>query len=81
MKKAHEPLITDEEIKEAFGDTHTSYDPEERRELLEKGVLDMLGGYRSGHTLTEVMIKMKLISKSGGVLKRGRMFLHETFRQ
>jgi hypothetical protein len=74
--------ITDNEIRGAFGDTHSSYNIKEKRDLLIKGVFDRLGGYASGHTLSGIMVNMKLISnKSGRILKRGRLFLHSSLKE
>lgn len=73
-------IITDQEIEAAFGDTHTSYSPAERRRLLEQGVLKGQAGWRDGHTLTQITIELGLISEQGGILKKGRRFLYESFK-
>lgn len=72
--------ITDEAIKTAFGDTHASYTLPEKRKRLEQAVLEKLVGYASSHTLTGIMINLKLIGKNNSVLKLGRLFLYKTFK-
>lgn len=78
--KTKSGVISDDEILKEFGDTHTSYTLLEKRELLEKGVIDALVGYSSGHTLTEIMKNMKLINKNNAPLERGRYFIWNTYR-
>lgn len=68
--------ISDDEIEKAFAGAN--FGDRDHRKLLEQGVLKKLGGYRSGATLTGIMIDLGLISKIN-VLKKGRMFLMDSF--
>jgi len=70
-------ILTDSEIEEAF--SNTDFGTRDFRRLLEQGVLKSQAGYRSGHTLTEIMKSLGLIGKNDKVLKKGRGLIFEAF--
>ena len=71
-------ILSDKEISAAF--TNTNFGNRSHRKLLEQGVLKQLAGYRSGSTLTAIIINLKLISKKNkNVLSKGKRFLMESF--
>ncbi len=71
--------LTDAQIEEAFQNTnfgHTNY-----RQLLEQGVLKKVVGYHSGYTLTQILIKLHLITEKLNLTTEGRDFLFNAFYQ
>lgn len=79
-------MITDAQIMEAFRGTNFGYgDGSEigtvdfHRQLLEQGVLKKLVRYHSGHTLTQILIKLGLITEKLHVTIKGKEFIYEAF--
>lgn len=72
------PTITDEEITAAFAGTN--FGRTDYRELLQASVLKRAMDYHCGWTITQIMIRMKLIGKtSHRPTKRGRKLLREAY--
>ncbi len=69
--------ISDNEIAVAF--TNTNFGTTQHRKLLEQGVLKKLVGFHSGHTLTQIMLKLGLIAPSLRVTLKGKAFLYQAF--
>jgi hypothetical protein len=74
MKKAN---IYDVEIDTAF--KGTDFGSANKLKLLEQGVLKRIAGYHCGHTLTQIMIELGLITKKRNVTRKGKEFLFTAF--
>lgn len=70
-------VVYDGDIALAF--MGTNFGNLDRRKLLESSVLKKAMGYHCGHTITSIMVEMKLINKNGVVLKRGKDLLKEAY--
>lgn len=70
-------LIPDEELDAAF--RGTDFGGMDHRTLLEIGVLKKAAGYHCGHTITQIMCKLRLTNAKGAVLKRGKLLLRIAF--
>ena len=69
--------VSDAEIEKEF--KNTNFGSVNHRELLEASVLKKAVGYHCGHTITEIMTRMGLITKNGLPSKRGRDFLKDAY--
>jgi len=69
--------VPDAEIEWEF--EGTNFGSINHRKVLEQGVLQCLADYSCGHTLTQIMLRLQLIGKSGRVTKKGRKFLFSAF--
>lgn len=73
-----EQIITDDQIEKAF--LNTNFGDMDRRVMLTQGILKTIAGYKTGgHTLTNIMKNLGLISDKGTVLKKGKMLLFKAF--
>lgn len=70
-------VISDEELEIAF--LGTNFGPVDHRKLLEASVLKKAAGYYCGHTITQIMQRMKLIGANDTVLVRGRKVLQGAY--
>lgn len=74
--------VSDAEIEAAFQNTNFGDDsPAFRRRLLAQGVLKKLVPYHSGHTLTQILIGLGLITPKLRITAKGRKFLFAEFYQ
>ncbi|TXH13247.1 MAG: hypothetical protein E6R03_11655 [Hyphomicrobiaceae bacterium] len=69
--------ITTNELTVAF--RCTNFGTADHRKLLAHSVLKVLAGYECGSTITVIMRNLDLITKSGTVTAKGRMFLWKHF--
>jgi hypothetical protein len=71
-------IITDEQIDIAWGnaDFGTIY----KRGVMERGLLQHMCGYKTGHTIKMILIELGLINSKGTPLKKGKEYLWEAFR-
>ena len=72
-----EPVVTDEEIVEAF--RNTNFGAVDHRTILNYSVLKKLVGYHCGHTITVIMKELGLIGKTEKPTKRGIALVREAF--
>lgn len=70
-------IVSESELASAFNGT--DFGGADHRKLIEVGVLKKAVGYSCGHTLTEIMIGLGLISRKGVLLRRGRDLLRAAF--
>jgi hypothetical protein len=68
--KTSEEVVTPQELADAF--TNTNFGGVDHRELLHASVIKKACGYHCGHTITCIMKELRLINRSGDVLKRGK---------
>ncbi len=75
------PPVTDDHIAIAF--KNTNFGTTDYRRLLAVGVFKTMCGYSNGHTLTEIMKRLRLVGKNQTVTKRGREFVraHPEFQE
>lgn len=75
-------IFTNEEIDAAF--KHTSFGVPNtvanHRLILKNALLKNTAGYHNGHTITQIMIQLGLISVKLRTLKKGLMYLREISR-
>ncbi|CUJ42176.1 hypothetical protein ACOTC8_30030 [Achromobacter xylosoxidans] len=70
-------VVSEHDLEIAF--LGTNFGAADHRKLIEIGVLKKACGYYCGHTLTQIMIRLKLIGTRGNVLKRGRELLRAAY--
>lgn len=69
-----EVMITDSEIKRYF--EHSNFGDRNHRELLEKAILEIACGFRTGYTLSCIMVNLGLLTKkSKNINRRGKYYL------
>lgn len=66
--------VTDDEIAAAF--KGTNFGDAAPRPLLANSVLKTALRYHCGHTITQIMVRMDLITAKGHVTERGRQFCY-----
>ncbi|RIJ02178.1 hypothetical protein DXK93_18520 [Achromobacter sp. K91] len=72
-------VVSEKELETAFHGTN--FGGADHRKLIEIGVLKAACGYCSGHTLTQIMIGLKLIGANHNVLKRGRDLMRVAYHE
>lgn len=72
-------VVSERELEVAF--LGTNFGGADHRQLIEIGVLKKAAGCHCGHTLTRIMINLKLIGTRGNVLKRGRELLRTAYHE
>ena len=72
-------VVSAAELRTAF--LGTDFGGADHRKLIEIGVLKTACGYGSGHTLTQIMIGLKLIGSNATVLKRGRDLMRAAYHE
>lgn len=72
-------VVSERELQVAF--LGTNFGGADHRKLIEIGVLKTACGYCSGHTLTQIMIGLKLIGTNRTVLKRGRNLMRVAYSE
>ena len=74
-------VIPDKDLEILFLGTNfgVNGDVDKHRKILETSVLKKTMGYHCGYTITQIMLKSKLIGKNGNLLKRGRKFLAASY--
>jgi hypothetical protein len=76
-------IITDEEIKTAFA---YSYQNCNHREVLSQAVLKTQAGFICGGTISQIMVELNLAKQTKNnhrslyLTKKGKLFLHESFK-
>lgn len=70
-------VVSEHDLEIAF--LGTNFGGADHRKLIEVGVLKKACGYCCGHTLTQIMIRLKLIGTRGNLLKRGRELLRAAY--
>lgn len=70
------PRVTDADIASAF--ESKDFGRSDHKRELAMGVLKMALRYHCGHTLTQIMMSLELITKTGRVTEKGRRFCYET---
>ncbi|MFY2599417.1 hypothetical protein ACOTHJ_21415 [Achromobacter xylosoxidans] len=70
-------VVSEHDLEIAF--LGTNFGGADHRKLIEIGVLKKACGYCCGHTLTQIMIRLKLIGTRGNLLKRGRELLRAAY--
>lgn len=70
--------VSDEEIYKAFHNTNFGVD--NHRKFLDMSVLKALVGYRCGHTITMIMIKLGLMTPNYFVTKKAKEYLQYAYR-
>ncbi|WLS77251.1 hypothetical protein Q3V30_12195 [Erwinia pyri] len=74
----HAPEITDEVITDAFA--NYNFGRTDYREFLGYSVLKKVCGWHCGHTITSIMVDLKLITpKHFKLTKLGQMFLSDSY--
>lgn len=74
----NEIVVTDDDISRVF--QNTNFGRSDYRVLLANSVMKKLIGFHCGHTITQIMIELKLISKgTEAVTVKGRRFLAQSF--
>lgn len=72
-------VVSERELGVAF--LGTNFGGADHRKLIEVGVLKKACGYSCGHTLTQIMIGLKLTGANGAVLKRGRKLMRVAYHE
>ena len=67
--------VTDADIARAF--ECTNFGSADHKHLLALSVLKKALRYRCGSTVTQIMVRMGLITENGRVTKKGRLFCYE----
>lgn len=70
-------VIPDDELAAAF--RNTNFGNADPRKILEASVLKKALGYHCGHTITQIMKRLRLIGKSDALLVRGRDVLRSAY--
>lgn len=68
------------ELRQAFGNSYSSYNLADKRRYLEQKLLDKFAGVYIEYTITEIMVELKLLTKKNRLTKRGKSFLYHAFR-
>jgi muramoyltetrapeptide carboxypeptidase LdcA involved in peptidoglycan recycling len=71
--------VTDDEIKKEFMDNFSSYSMDEKRKSIAMCIMKNICGYSDSAILLQILKSMKLISKNGNVLKRGKEFMFDYY--
>jgi len=71
-------VIPDQELRDAFA--NTDFGGVDHRKLLEASVLKKAAGLYCGHTITTIMLELRLIGRNGNILRRGQRLLGEAFK-
>ncbi|CAB3681298.1 hypothetical protein [Achromobacter kerstersii] len=72
-------VVSERDLEVAF--LGTNFGGADHRKLIEIGVLKKACGSHCGHTLTQIMIGLKLTGANGAVLKRGRELLRAAYHE
>jgi len=72
-------VVSERELEVAF--LGTNFGGADHRKLIEVGVLKKACGSHCGHTLTQIMIELKLTGANGAVLKRGRNLMRAAYHE
>ncbi|WP_454674874.1 hypothetical protein [Achromobacter pestifer] len=72
-------VVSERELEVAF--LGTNFGGADHRKLIEIGAFKKACGFQCGHTLTQIMIGLKLINANGTLLKRGRELLRAAYHE
>lgn len=67
--------VTDDDIVRAFDGTN--FGRTDHKQLLALSALKVALRYHCGHTVTQIMLRMGLITAKGRVTEKGRLFCYE----
>ena len=73
--------VSNNEIVLVFSDNFKSYSIKEKKKLIAECILKIFCGYSDSAILFQIIVQMKLMSKKGSVLKRGKEYLFDYYHR
>jgi hypothetical protein len=67
--------VHDYELEDAFAGTNFGPNPD-KRNLVAECLLKIQANYSPGHTITEIVIELGMLTRKGNITKRGRRFMY-----
>jgi len=80
-QKTSADIVNYAELKQAFEYSYSTLNLADKRNYLEQKLLDRFAGFYTEHTITVIMIELKLLTKKNRLTKRGKSFLYFAFKR